>query len=217
MKKILSIIASVTLVMALFCGSFAFADPALDENTQTTNELQKNESSSSSADTNSSSKENNNSQGQTTEHQTIGDESKSATNQSLASSPSKESAGTAGTENTLDISSSTVEVKGLVRNLVSGAQLKPEVTLRLNGQVLNEGSDYTLYYNDSTEVPMQTGEYTLTARGIEGNGYAGICEIGKYNLYDIDIDTSQVFVITSAANTNLVLDAAKNPQSAVQM
>ena len=197
--------------MALFCGSFAFADPALDENTQTTNELQKNESSSSSADTNSSSKENNNSQGQTTEHQTIGDESKSATNQSLASSPSKESAGTAGTENTLDISSSTVEVKGLVRNLVSGAQLKPEVTLRLNGQVLNEGSDYTLYYNDSTEVPMQTGEYTLTARGIEGNGYAGICEIGKYNLYDIDIDTSQVFVITSAANTNLVLDAAKNP------
>ncbi len=211
MKKILSIIASVTLVMALFCGSFAFADPTLQEGGQAANGLQGNENPISSAEGNLLSGDNDNSQDQTTKHQIIGNESKSVSNQLSANSFSGERTGTVGAENILDISSATVEVKGLVRNVVSGAQLKPEVTLRLNGQVLNEGSDYTLYYNDSTEVPTQAGEYTLIARGNEDNGYAGICEIGKYNLYDLDIDTSQVFVITSAANANLVLDAAKNP------
>ena len=210
MKKILSVIASVTLVMALFCGSFAFADPALDESAQTTNGLQKNESSSFSTAADPLSKDNNNSQDQTNE-QTIGDEPKSVNNQSSVNVSSEENTDTAGTESALDISSSTVEVKGLVRNLVSGAQLRPEVTLRLNGQVLNEGSDYTLYYNDSTEVPMQAGEYTLVAKGIEENNCSGEVLVGTFSLYSSPVKAGVIYQIASATNSNLVLDAAKNP------
>ena len=111
----------------------------------------------------------------------------------------------------IDISAASFESKGLFRNVVAGAQLKPDVTLSLNGKKLSEGVEFELTFDGSTKVPSEAGEYDLVAKGIEKNGYTGSLAIGTYRLVSFTLNSADTYQLVSAANASLVLDASKNP------
>ena len=216
MKKVVSLVASLTLVFALFCGTFAFAEPVGSGTDQANGQIENSNpeasdsAGSSNADSNLGTVEESANQNDSENSEEIDSENSENIETKQPEALGSTQANLADVaQNTTDISKAQVETKGLVRNVVSGKQLKPEVALELNGKTLSEGVDYELYYGDSAEIPVHPGEYVLTAKGVEGNGYTGICQIGIYKLYEFTIDFSDFYQIASVANKTLVLDAAK--------
>ena len=111
-------------------------------------------------------------------------------------------------ETLVDVSVAEVEAKGLVRNFVPGMEVKPSISLCINGLSLQEGTDYILMYDGSPDVPVAVGVYKVVAQGVEGGGFTGKCEVGEFVLCDAIVDSSKEYWLASAADPSLVLDAA---------
>lgn len=208
MKKIITLITTLTLIMALFCGSFAFADSS-DEKSSGIESVETNNSESNTIDGADSAVSN---QGNdASDSEVSGDGMKDDDSSEITkSSSTKDDTKISDPIQLIDISSAQVQAKELIRNVVNNVQLKPYIALKLDGKLLVEGENYQLLFNGSEELPSTVGTYKIVAKGIEESGYTGECYIGTFVLYSSPVKEGVIYKLASASNTNLVLDAANS-------
>ena len=106
-----------------------------------------------------------------------------------------------------NLSDSITSASGMQRN-ATGGELEPSVSVSLLGKTLEKDKDYKVLYNESDKKPVKAGSYKVSIEGI-GN-FVGSKEIGTMLLYEkANINSNVSYQFASAANTSLVLDAAK--------
>lgn len=101
---------------------------------------------------------------------------------------------------------------GMMRNVTGGA-LVPNVTVKLDGKTLRNGTDYKIYYKKSgsttstTTAPTTAGTYEVIVVG--AGDYNSSKSLGNMYVYaKPSFDTSFYCRIDSAANGSYVLDAS---------
>jgi hypothetical protein len=198
MKKVISAVALMTLILSLMCGTTVFAEPIFqDNNLHTPNTYY----DGHQADTSNS------------ETSTSDNCDKLSLSQSEAENRTAKSEATENKEqvrpvNLNDIAEAHFETSGMKRNCVGGKSLSPSVRIVMNGEELLEGVNYVLKYNNKEGEPSSEGAYEITAEAIEGSGYFGTLKIGTFYLYPAVGDDAFNGFISLAANSSLLLDAA---------
>ncbi len=120
--------------------------------------------------------------------------------------PSREN-GAKKTLSQINLSDALVSAKGMFHNFISGVTFSPNIQISINGEKLQEGVDYEIFFDDHNTVPEGPGEYHVVARAIEGGKYTGECEVGIYGLYEGGVAPEKTYRIANSQNQNLVLDA----------
>lgn len=105
------------------------------------------------------------------------------------------------------VEGASVSVSGMERN-ATGDPLAPTIGVTMLGKTLEEGKDYVVLYNGSLSAPTESGSYEIS---IEGKGsFTGTNAVGTMVVHDsLNVDASVPQRVRNAANSLLVLDAAK--------
>lgn len=106
------------------------------------------------------------------------------------------------------IANAQVSKQGMMRNVVSGREIKPTVVIKVSGKTLVEGKDYRLKFGSEYRVPTAAGTYSLVAEALESGSYSGSIKIGDYKLFSSPFKENIQYALSPVTNSNFMLDAA---------
>ncbi len=87
-----------------------------------------------------------------------------------------------------------------VSKIYNGAQQKAATVVMMGSKKLKEGTDYTVYYNNSTTVPTNKGVYTVKIVG-KGNYNGSIATTKQYEIKALTMDKVKVTCTASKKYT----------------
>ena len=105
------------------------------------------------------------------------------------------------------IANAQVSKQGMMRNVVSGREIKPTVVIKVSGKTLVEGKDYRLKFGSEYRVPTAAGTYSLVAEALESGSYSGSIKIGDYKLFSSPFKENIQYALSPVTNSNFMLDA----------
>ena len=105
------------------------------------------------------------------------------------------------------IANAQVSKQGMMRNVVSGREIKPTVVIKVSGKTLVEGKDYRLKFGSEYRVPTAAGTYPLVAEALESGSYSGSIKIGDYKLFSSPFKENIQYALSPVTNSNFMLDA----------